>query len=306
MMLAAPVLDQLPGGSRIAVIRLRSLGDCVLTTPALAVLKRSRPDLEIGVVVEDRFAAIFEGNPDVAKLVVPSAGALRAWGPELALNLHGGTRSMAMTIGSGARFRSGFAHHRYSSLYNVPIPTAQEILGVARKVHTAEHLASAMFYLGAARCEIPPARLFAEGERGSSRTAVLHPLASAPEKTWPAACFIAVAEQLERAWGLEPGFIGGAGEDLSPFARWRVLAGRPLAEIKTLLQGASIFVGNDSGPAHMAAALQLPVVVLFGASDPQVWSPWKTPAEVIMAEGPIDGVPVERVLAALERLRVAA
>jgi heptosyltransferase-3 len=46
------VLEHLPEGARAAIVRLRSLGDCVLTTPALALLKSSRPDLRIGVVAE--------------------------------------------------------------------------------------------------------------------------------------------------------------------------------------------------------------------------------------------------------------
>ena len=45
-------IDRLGHGSRVAVIRLRSLGDCVLSTPAIHLLKQARPDLEIGVVVE--------------------------------------------------------------------------------------------------------------------------------------------------------------------------------------------------------------------------------------------------------------
>ncbi len=129
----ATILEQLPSGARVAVIRLRSLGDCVLTTPALDVLKRSRPDLEIAVVVEGRFKPIFEGNPDIDALPEPSVARLAGWRPALCLNLHGGTRSMALTVGSGAKFRAGFAHHRYASIYNVRIPTAQEILGVERE-----------------------------------------------------------------------------------------------------------------------------------------------------------------------------
>ena len=62
------LLARLPARSRIAVIRLRSLGDCVLTTPALALLKAYRPDLRIRVVVEPRFAGVFEGNPDVDEI----------------------------------------------------------------------------------------------------------------------------------------------------------------------------------------------------------------------------------------------
>ena len=53
------LLERLPSGSRIAVIRLRSLGDCILTTPALSLLKNHRPDLKISVLVEPPFAAVF-------------------------------------------------------------------------------------------------------------------------------------------------------------------------------------------------------------------------------------------------------
>src|SRR5579872_6046699 len=87
----ANLLERMPSGSRIAVIRLRSLGDCVLTTPALALLKQHRPDLKITVIVEPRFAALFEDNPDVDEI---RAGACAA---DLVLNLHGGTRSMLLT-----------------------------------------------------------------------------------------------------------------------------------------------------------------------------------------------------------------
>ncbi len=132
----------------------------MLTTPALEILKRARPDLRLAVAVEDRFRDIFAGNPDIDEILPPSLAALRAWRPELCLNLHGGSRSTWMTALSGARFRAGFGHFRYRLVYNVRIPRAQEILGEERTVHTAEHLASAMFYLGAPGREIPRARLW--------------------------------------------------------------------------------------------------------------------------------------------------
>ena len=65
------VLECLPRGSRVAILRLRVLGDCVLTTPALDILKRFRPDLRLAVFVEDRFREIFEGNPDLAEILPP-------------------------------------------------------------------------------------------------------------------------------------------------------------------------------------------------------------------------------------------
>src|SRR5579862_4654451 len=181
------LLERLPSGSRIAVIRLRSLGDCVLTTPALALLKQYRPDLKITVIAEPRFAAVFEGNPDVDAI---SAGAVAA---DLALNLHGGTRSMLLTLKS--RLRAGFGHHRYSFIYSDKIPRAQEILGVERRVHTAEHLASAMFWLGVTRSDIPRAKLFARPSEVSGSYIVIHPFASAPDKTWPAERFVEIARK---------------------------------------------------------------------------------------------------------------
>lgn len=296
------VLECLPQCSRVAVVRLRSLGDCVLTTPALDILRRARPDLRIGIVVEDRFRALFEDNPDLDDILPASIGALRRWKPQLCLNLHGGTRSAWLSVLSGAEHRAGFGHFRQQWVYNLHIPRAQEILGEERTVHTAEHLASAMFWLGAEVKEIPRAKLVARGVvRG--QTAVIHPVAATPEKTWRADGFLAVAERLN-AVGMEPVFIGAAVDDLAPFAAHRCVAGAPLAEVKTLLAGASFFIGNDSGPAHMAAAFGLPVVVIFGNSNPAIWGPWRTTSEVVAAPGGIGHVEIIEVLSALERLRV--
>jgi ADP-heptose:LPS heptosyltransferase len=300
------VLERVPAGARVAVIRLRSMGDCILTTPALAILKQSRPDLSIGVVVEDRFAALMEGNPDVSTVLPPSLRSLRAFRPRLSLNLHGGPRSLTLTLLSGAHETAGFAHFTASFAYGTRIPTAQEILGVSRKVHTAEHLASAVFYLGVPPREIPSARLFAQPPPETAPYAVLHPMATATGKNWPATNFLQVARHLEGSLGLQPVFIGGPGEDLSPFAGFRTLAGAPLAELKSVMSGASLFVGNDSGPAHMAAAFGVPVVVIFGNSDPVVWAPWRTASQTIVARGPIENVAVDEVLAAVHQLKVAA
>jgi ADP-heptose:LPS heptosyltransferase len=293
------VLACLPPGSKVAVLRLRSLGDCVLTTPALDILKRHRPDLRIAVVVEDRFRAIFEGNPDVSEILPPSLAALRQWRPALCLNFHGGTRSAWMTLLSGARHRAGFAHYRRQFAYNVRIPRAQQILSVDRTVHTAEHLASAMFYLGVPPCEIPRAKL-AAGSDAAPHAAVIHAVAASPAKTWPADRFLAVAARL-RDTGLDPVFVGAASDDLDPFRAYRTLRGAPLAEVKALLSRAAFFLGNDSGPAHIAAAFGVPVVVLFGASNPDIWGPWRTPGAVL----PLTADAAD-VIGALTRLRVAA
>jgi ADP-heptose:LPS heptosyltransferase len=298
-------LENLPHGSRVAVIRLRSLGDSVLTTPALEILKTSRPDLTIAVVVENRFRAVFEGNPDVSEILDPSVGRIARFRPDLCLNLHGGTRSIVLTAASAARIRAGFAHFRGGAVYNERIPRAQQILGIERTVHTAEHLVSAMYFLGAPRLPIPRAKLFAPRDPASTGSyAVIHPIASTPEKMWTPSGFVTVAEHLKGS-GIEPIFIGGPADDLSAFSAFRTISGAALSSVKSILQDAVLFIGNDSGPAHMAAAFGLPVVVLFGDSDPVVWAPWRTPSEVLVNNDGIAHIPASQVIEAVEQLRVA-
>ena len=299
------VLDQLPAGSRAVLIRLRSLGDCVLTTPGISLLQRSRPDLQLAVVVEERFAEVFAGNPAIVQVLAPRCQAIRQWKPRLCVNLHGGTRSQWMTALSGAHWRAGFSHHATTLAYNVKIRRAQEIMGVRRRVHTAEHLASAFFALGVPLSDVPRAQLFCTGELAmKERHAVLHPFASSAEKQWPAERFAEVARYL-KLWNISPVFLAGPHDDATAFRDHTVLKGT-LSEVKSVLSNASLFIGNDSGPAHMAAAFAVPSVVLFSASDPAVWEPWRTESEVIVAREGLAGVSVSRVIAALERLLTLA
>jgi ADP-heptose:LPS heptosyltransferase len=282
------VLHTLPPSARVLIIRLRSLGDCVLTTPALHLLKLARPDLRLAVMVEERFAAVFAGNPEIETVLAPRAG---------------GTRSAVLTAASLARWRAGFSHYRYQSLYNLRIPRAQEILGEERKVHTAEHVASAMFWLGVSKAEVPRACLYAKDTVGRPNCAVLHPFASAPSKAWPVERFVALAHYLDERHGLEPVIVGGGKDDFSAFAEFDCLRGAPLDEVKSLLATATLFVGNDSGPAHMAAAFGVPSLVLYGSSDPVVWAPWRTDAEAIVEPAGLSQVSLARVTEAVERLR---
>jgi len=295
------ILEQLPHGAAVAVIRLRSLGDCVLTTPGLTLLRRARPDLKIGVSVEERFTAVFENHPAVDGTLAPTWQAVRAWHPLLCVNLHGGTRSQWMTALSLARWRAGFSHHSTTLAYNLKIPRAQKILGVNRTVHTAEHLASAFFALGVPIDRVPRAQLCAGETPIPGKYAVLHPFASGVEKQWPAERFCEVARYLQ-LWNITPVFLAGPGDDAGPFKEHAVFQG-PLAEARNVLSKAVAFIGNDSGPAHIAAAFRVPSVVLFSTSNPAIWGPWQTESEVVVASEGMQKVSVSRVIAALERLR---
>jgi ADP-heptose:LPS heptosyltransferase len=293
------ILTQLPAQAAVVVIRLRSLGDTVLTTPALSLLKQARPDLRIIAVLERPFDQLLAGNTDVARVLSISRTAglaekfkllreIRSERPQLCLNLHGGSTSAWLTALSGARFRAGFGHYRNRFVYNVSIPRAQEVLGRPANdpVHTAEHLASAVFYLGVARLEIPRARLHAQPMAPppdiTRPYAVLHVTAAYFTKQWEAARFRQVADYL-RDRGLEPLILAGPGEEavFEQFPGLTGFAGKPLDWVRSLIAGARLFVGNDSGPAHIAAAFGVPTVVIFGSSNSQAWRPWKTPHAVV-------------------------
>lgn len=296
----ASTLDTIAPGARVAVIRIRSLGDCVLTTPALALLHAYRPDLTIAVVVEERFRGVFEHHPAVSAILVDS---VRRFQPELVLNFHGGTRSTLMTLGSGARLRAGFGHHFGARAYNVRIPRAQEILGEERPLHTAEHLASAMFYLGVPRVEIPRASLYASaGHLEDEPYLVMHPFASASDKAWPVARFVELASALDSRVIV----LAGPGDDIAPFSRFRVYQNAPLDTVKRLLRDAALFIGNDSGPAHVAAAFGVPSVVLFGPTNASTWGPWRTSAKVIQSSAGFASIQVEECLKAIDDLKVNA
>ena len=292
------LLDQIPSGGRVLLIRLRSLGDCVLTTPAIHILEQYRPDIEIAVMVEDRFREVYKGNPDVDEILPPSHEAGRRFRPHLALDLHGGSRSARLAF---RHYSAGYGAAKFGWTYDVTIPTAERILGVPGPLHTAEAVASTIFHLGARRMEIPRARLFAPPPVPRKSYAVIHAFAREPDMQWGADRFVEAARHMRRNLGLTPVFIGSPNDDFSPFAEFETRGGDTLEQTKSLLSAASLFLGNDSGPAHMAAAFGVPVVVLFRAREVHPWTPWRTVHETLVAED-VRQQPVRAVLEAIDRV----
>jgi len=309
---APSILTTLPPNSRVLIIRLRSIGDIILLTPALRLLKEWRADLRVSVVVDGRFRGLLENNPDVDEILEPGGGtglkkltarigALRTIRRRrfgLCMNLHGGPTSATLTSWSGAPRKVGFEHFRRRALYDLLVPDARTILNQAT-IHTAEHQASAFFYLGLPRTAIPSARIIVApqefqwwaGKRaeldipGGIDYAIIHPTALYATKQWPPEKFAALGEYLEAEIKLPVLYSCGPGEQtvLDAIARAagrpiRRLEGASLRQYAAVLAAARLFVGNDSGPAHMAAALGRPGVVLFGSSSSTIWGPWRPAA----------------------------
>jgi heptosyltransferase III len=295
------LLPDLPQGSKILILRLRSLGDLVLETPAIAALHSWRPDLQIHILAEPRFRAVFEGNPAISN-VIPSrkfketVRELRRHGFPIVFNQHGGPRSALLTAGSGSPARVCWKGFQFAFLYNVLAPDATEFYGKA-VVHTVEHRISQFYWTGLPRAPVPRAQVFPQQEALESVRqtlvrqgiepgapyAVLQPGARLPEMRWPAEKFREIARWLRTKHGILTVVNLGA-TDAAIAAEVRRLmhdcAAIPepfeIRELIALIASARLFVGNDSGPAHLAAATQRPAVVIYGPTNPAQWHPWQS------------------------------
>lgn len=308
----AAILPSLPQGARVAIVRLRSLGDMVMLTPALAALHTWRPDLRITVVAEPAFAPVLEGNPAVAEILLhrsflETARALRRQKFPVLFNQHAGPTSALLTAASGASARVCWSGHQFSFLYNVWAPEPSVFFG-SRPVHTIEHRLTQFYWAGLPQWPIPSARVFpqpgamasvaaklaAHGVVQGQGYAVIHPGASDPHKRWRTSGFAEVARWLASRHNLRAVVRLGPGDaeiarHAQEFGSDAVIfdaAAMNLRETIALIAGARLFIGNDSGPAHLATGTGRRVVVIFGATDPLTWRPWQVEHRVLEATGP--------------------
>ncbi|HZB44450.1 MAG TPA: glycosyltransferase family 9 protein [Pyrinomonadaceae bacterium] len=303
--------------SRVLVVRLRSIGDTVLATPSLRALRRFLPHARVDILLEDWVAPLVEGSTDVDRVVTvkrrsnrsrfEAARELRAAGYDVAFNLHGGSTAALLARASGATHRVGYRDYAYASLHNHLAPPSAELWG-AEKTHSAEQQLALLGWAGVPVTDRPATRLFVNerasevvstklrgaGLEGGEPFALMHPAAAFDSKTWAAENFARVADHLA-ALGLRVVAVASP-EESGVIDEVRRLARRPppvgftdlrLTEVAALASRAALFVGNDSGVAHIAAAFAVPTVVVFGSSNVAHWRPWTTvPSEVVREEMP--------------------
>lgn len=129
--------------------------------------------------------------------------------------------------------------------------------------------------------------------------AVLHPFSGSPRKNWPLERFQELGRWL--AQGMPVEWCAGPEEPLAGARRFH-----DLYELACWLAQARLFVGNDSGIAHLAAAAGSPVVALFGPTDPSVWAPRGDRVRVVRSPAPatsLGHISVEMVVAAVSGLQ---
>ncbi|NOT47025.1 MAG: glycosyltransferase family 9 protein [Acidobacteria bacterium] len=305
-----------PQVRRILVVKLRSIGDTVLATPSLIALRRFLPEAQIDILLEDWVAPLLEGFGEVDNVIEVGPGnfsrlavmrRLRHERYDVAFNLHGGTTSAFFTFASGATHRIGYAEYQYSFLYNHLYSSALDFWKKP-KTHSAEQQLALLGFAGVPVEDRPKSRLavsqaavdslelklrprLSQISDLKSEIALLHPAAAFATKQWAAENFASVAEYLKQR-GLQSVAVVAKNEhkvleNLKAVSRVPIVSfdDLTLTEITALASRAKIFVGNDSGIAHIAAAVSTPTVVIFGSSNRDHWRPWtEAPNEIVFEE----------------------
>jgi lipopolysaccharide heptosyltransferase I len=288
---------------RILIVKLGSIGDIVHTLPALAALRAAQPQAEISWVVERRSAEILRDNPLLDRLIEVDTKALRrglmsgetlraprqqlrrlrASAFDVALDFQGLLKSASIARLSGAQrvfgySRSGLREPASSLLLSkrihVPlnvhvIHKALLLLEGSLGIPVPEKLS---FPINVTNVQEREARDIAAETGG--KYAILNPGGGWPTKLWSADRFGKLADRLWSSYGISSLVTYGPGElELAESVRRSSLSGKAmpvslsLKGFYSLARGASVYVGGDTGPTHIAVAAGTPIVGLFGPTE---------------------------------------
>ena len=276
---------------RILIVKPSALGDVVHALPFVELLRDRFPRAWIAWLIAPAFAPIVAGHPCVDEAIAfdrrrlargasgfaDALGLGRSLGDrgfDLVIDLQGLLRSALLTYATNAAVRVGFAAAREGAplayTHRVPFGGTTERHAIERYLDVAEALGCGR---GPVRYRFPVAaadRAAVRAMTGDAPFAVLLPGTNWETKKWPIAHYATLATRIDRE--LELRVVVAGGDDVVGLAR-RVpnavdLSGRTtLPQLVALLERASLVVANDSGPMHIASALNRPLVTIFGPTN---------------------------------------
>lgn len=299
-----------PEVKRILISRLRFIGDVVLTTPVIGALKRRYPEAAVCYLAEAGPAAVLTHNPHLEEVIVlpdellPARSVLtrcraqtrflrdlRKRRFDLAIDLLGNPRSALLTLATGARYRVGYDVRGRGLAYNVKIRRSASLrvvdayLDAVRTIGIPAEDDRTEVHFSAEDAKWADAWLVEHGIDGTRPIAGLNPGASWPAKTWSAERFAELArgliEELNVAVLLaaEPGQReAAAGLNALSGHACPVVETDSLTRLAALIHRCDLYVANDCGPMHIAAAAGTPTIGLFGPSRPDIWFPYPNAA----------------------------
>src|SRR5262245_114072 len=298
---AVDVSARKAGEPRVLIARLSAVGDCVQTMPLACAVRERWPEAHVTWVVEKGAAPLVETNEAVDRVIVlPKRCAtslkmllwlrrgLRAGRFDVSLDPQGLTKSGLVAWLSGARRRIGFARPAAREVN----PWLQTEWVMSRAVPRVDRYLELLRPLGIEMAgvrfgiSIPPAaERVAEELAGRAELrggyVALNPGAGWDSKRWPVERFAEVARHLgsrgmpcvvtwggeqERVWAEAIVSQSGGAAVMAPATS--------LVELAAVLRRARLFVGSDTGPLHLAAALETPCVAMFGASAAEACGPY--------------------------------
>jgi heptosyltransferase I len=287
---------------RILIVKLSSIGDVIMTTPVAKALRAAYPNAYIAWVVEHKSKDVLAGNPYLDEIIIwkrgmdPGNGArkavsfvstlmelrreLRARKFDVAIDFQGLLRSGLVTRLSGASRRLGYENARECAdlMYNTHLPSHQ------RKVRGSQQYLNLLKLLDITSNDLATLMPIGEDDRAFARellasscqkrsgVAALCPATTWPQKHWTESGWAELADALASEHGLLPVFLG-SGADTPMIGRIRGLMRHDAADTSgktTLKQAAAIVeqsrlaVAVDTGLLHIAMALDIPTIGLFG------------------------------------------
>lgn len=300
----------------ILLIRLRLVGDVVFTTPALRALRRRFPHARLTYLVEEAAAPVLVGNPHLNDLmIVPRRrGLRRVWDDltlartlrrnayDVVIDFHGGPRSSLLAWATAAPVRVGYTIGR-SWAYTRTVERPRD-LRAAR--HSVENQFDLLAPLGISvpdpsrePLEMAPdetveamvgTKLRQAGAERGCPMVLVHVSAGNRFRCWPLASFAETIVRLAEA-DRRTRFVITAGPsdrhaaeivkaDVARRLGWTPVLDcgeLSLAELRALAGRASLFIGGDSGPLHIAGTTSVPIVALYGPTLPARSAPWRDP-----------------------------
>jgi ADP-heptose:LPS heptosyltransferase len=292
---------------RLLLIRQHNqLGDMVLALPALRALRHAYPHAHLVFVAGPLCEDLLRGHAEIDELRIFRKREMRKpwrlWSflhrlrrprPDLAVVLGSvsfSTTSALLAWASGARVRVGvssrpFGSELSSALYHLELPLAPDA------VHEVEHTLAPLRAMGIAATDMHPELEATPAARAAAQrflrrafagsgapVLVLHAGAGKEANLWPTRHFASVAQALVAEYGMRVVLLEGPRDDevvselatrLPEATRWK----GSLSETFGLLSESALYVGSDTGPAHVAAALGVRSVIIFGPTPIERWAP---------------------------------
>ncbi len=278
---------------RILFVTSTRIGDAVLSSGVLAHLVETRPDASFTVAAGPLAAPLFRATPRLEELIVMTKRRSGSHWFDLWRRTAGRAWDLVVDL-RGSR-TSWFLRAKERRLAGRPRDDRHKVLEAAEVLGLAPPPSPVLWLDGHARAEADAA--LPEG----APILALAPAASSQFKTWPAERFAELAAALTGPGGVMAGariaLFGGPGDaaisraaavGLAPDRVFDLTGRLDLPAVGACLKRARLFVGNDSGLMHMAAAAGAPTIGLFGPTDERLYGPWGAACRAVRAGAQVD------------------